>query len=295
MKKIALIIIVLMIALISVGFFWLGVEIKNSPYVESKSDIFSATFKVVNKPSISCGVLLDTGYALTCAHGLDTNNNGKLDDDEKSANIQFYGDDTIYSGDVLFLGNQRTNDIAVLKINNPPSSNIRLADAYGTKIGEEVFVVGTTNGSSIHMTSGYTSTPTRPYTDRASSTIYFGNSGGGVFNAKNELIGIVSMVATGQQEGVLKLSVPLYNPKTNKVEITDLQTELSISWPLADWCEYVPSRTISNVLEKESLAEVVSVTKEEEHDGLYIMVALWLISMVPNVWLFKYVCRDDLR
>ncbi len=174
------------------------------------------------------GVIVDlnkeagNAYILTNYHvvyNLDCDQKGILDD----IWIYPYGSrqyfDTV-QGDVngdgikaTFVGGAMEYDVAILKVEGSEylrTHEVReavIGDSNTLKMGEKTFVIGNPEGAGISVTNGVVSVPWE-YINmyalddedeilsyrviRTSAAINGGNSGGGMFNAKGELIGIVN-------------------------------------------------------------------------------------------------------
>lgn len=125
-----------------------------------------------------------------------------------SASLESYPD---YGITATVVGYSMANDIAVLKIENSEilkksmATSVTLGDSDRAYIGDEVFVVGNPLGEGLAATSGIVSSESEnvqmtavdnktvisPRAVRVSAIINEGNSGGGLFNKKGELLGIV--------------------------------------------------------------------------------------------------------
>ena len=111
-----------------------------------------------------------------------------------------------------FLRGEINYDIAVLKVSGSKvlkDSSARAAtigDSTAIKEGERVYALGNANGEGFSVTGGVVSVPLETITDnlradqqtitlpeiRIDAAINHGNSGGGLFNSKGELVGIVN-------------------------------------------------------------------------------------------------------
>ena len=112
-----------------------------------------------------------------------------------------------------YLGGAMEYDVAVLKIENSeyiknhPISEVKLGNSDDVQIGEKVYAIGNPDAAGISVTSGiisvdseyismYSSDGTYKTVDyrviRTDAAINSGNSGGALFNADGELIGIVN-------------------------------------------------------------------------------------------------------
>lgn len=118
-------------------------------------------------------------------------------------------DGRIYTADVV--GTDSTTDLAVIRLQDPPSdlSPAAMAEATPT-VGDPVMAVGNPLGLANTVTTGIVSALDRPVstTETGSSetvvtnaiqidaAVNPGNSGGPLFNAQGEVIGITSSIAT---------------------------------------------------------------------------------------------------
>ena len=134
-------------------------------------------------------ILSEDGRILTCAHVVDG---------ATSITVQL-SDDTEYPATVI--GSDSSSDVAVLKIDATGLTPATIGDSNALAVGETVVAVGNPMGTlSGSVTDGIVSAVDRSVevegnamsliqTDAAISP---GNSGGGLFNGKVELIGIVN-------------------------------------------------------------------------------------------------------
>ncbi len=173
---------------------WTTVEKKVSASVVSIQSTISGG---VAKGS---GAIVDTkGYIVTNNHVI----SGASDIQVTLAN----GD--IYSATVV--GTDSTTDLAVIKLNNPPSdlTAVTFADSDKLAVGESIMAIGNPLGYENTATTGIVSAINRPVsvTDdnnnevvtnavQIDAAINPGNSGGPTFNAAGEVIGINSSIAT---------------------------------------------------------------------------------------------------
>ncbi|MBW3094387.1 trypsin-like peptidase domain-containing protein [Bifidobacterium sp. 64T4] len=115
----------------------------------------------------------------------------------------------MYSANVV--GTDTTTDLAVIKLENPPSDlkAVKFANSDKLAVGENVMAVGNPLGYDDTATTGIVSALNRPVTVmdddnnnivtnavQIDAAINPGNSGGPTFNAAGEVIGINSSIAT---------------------------------------------------------------------------------------------------
>ena len=71
----------------------------------------------------------------------------------------------------------------------------------GPKIGDSVWVIGTPMGAERTVTNGIISNylkEKKVFLYRSTAVMYYGNSGGGMFNSRGELVGVAHGVLTAQ-------------------------------------------------------------------------------------------------
>ena len=116
----------------------------------------------------------------------------------------------MYTAQVV--GTDTTTDLAVIKLDNPPSDlkAVEFADSDKLAVGEDVMAIGNPLGTlSGTVTDGIVSALERQVTIdgnnmtllQTSAAVNPGNSGGGLFNASGELIGIVNAKSTSDSSG----------------------------------------------------------------------------------------------
>lgn len=148
------------------------------------------------------------------------------------------------SGDGIkatYVGGAMDYDIAILKvegseyIKNSQVTEAKFGDSDTVQLGEETFVIGNPAGAGIAVTNGIVSVDSEyiqmaaldnrdtnrdGYVDgvsfrvmRTSAAINSGNSGGGLFNAKGELIGIVNAKSGGSSTDNMGYALPITSVK----------------------------------------------------------------------------------
>lgn len=167
-------------------------------------------------PQISSGagsgvIISEDGYILTCAHVVSGAN---------SINVTTF-DGAEFTASVV--GNYEDGDIAVLKIVAEGLQAAVLGDSDNIQLAETVYAVGNPGGTlGGSITDGIISATSRtisismenstsPYglginsrtvsldVLQTNAAVSPGNSGGGLFNAQGELIGIVNAKSSGEQ------------------------------------------------------------------------------------------------
>ena len=177
-------------------------------------------------PQISSGagsgvIISEDGYILTCAHVVSGAN---------SINVTTF-DGAEFTASVV--GSYEDGDIAVLKIGAEGLQAAVLGDSDNIQLAETVYAVGNPGGTlSGSITDGSISATSRtisisiessanPYglginnrtvsldVLQTNAAVSPGNSGGGLFNAQGELIGIVNAKSSGENQEGLGFAIPV--------------------------------------------------------------------------------------
>jgi len=115
------------------------------------------------------------------------------------------------------LGQDSATDIAVLKVDAHDLPIVKIGDAEQLRVGDYVLAIGTPYGFNETATSGIVSAlhrmlPDQPYVPfiQTDAAVNPGNSGGPLFNADGEVVGINAQIYsnTGGYEG-LAFSIPI--------------------------------------------------------------------------------------
>ena len=151
-------------------------------------------------------VISQDGYILTCAHVVSG---------ATSVKVQLNGSDESYDATV---GQDSTSDIAVLKIDATGLTPAVIGDSDALAVGEVAVAVGNPLGTlSNTVTDGIVSALNRQVTVQnndmtliqTDASISPGNSGGGLFNANGELIGIVNAKSSYSEAEGIGFAIPI--------------------------------------------------------------------------------------
>ena len=137
---------------------------------------------------------------------------------------------TLYNGDsydAQYIGGDEDYDIAVIKIEATDLPNVTLGNSDSLNVGDHVLAIGNPLGTlSGTVTDGIVSALERQVTIdgnnmtllQTSAAVNPGNSGGGLFNASGELIGIVNAKSTSDSSGNavdnIGFAIPINSVKT---------------------------------------------------------------------------------
>ncbi|QAY69927.1 S1C family serine protease [Xylanimonas protaetiae] len=159
--------------------------------------------------SLGSGLILDTdGHVLTNNHVVSGAQDNKVQ--------VTLSDGRIFDADIV--GTDPTTDLAVVKLENPPSGlrPVALGDSDTLTVGAPVLAVGNPLGLANTATTGIISALDRPVSAQGENTqepvttnaiqidaaINPGNSGGPLFNAQGQVIGITSSIASLSSGGL---------------------------------------------------------------------------------------------
>lgn len=151
-------------------------------------------------------IISQDGYILTCAHVVDG---------ATSVKVQLQNGETY---DASIVGSDATSDIAVIKIEATGLTPAVIGDSDALAVGETVVAVGNPLGTlSNTVTDGIISALNREVTVedndmtllQTNASISPGNSGGGLFNANGELIGIVNAKSSYSEAEGIGFAIPI--------------------------------------------------------------------------------------
>ena len=185
-------------------------------------------------------VVSSEGYIITNAHVVEDNGTRA-----SSVSVMFKNADGTDSTKVpaTIVGIDETSDVALLKIDPtkaPQLLALTLGDSSAVQVGEPVVAIGNPLGYDFTVTSGIVSAVNRnlespngsviPDGIQTDAAINSGNSGGPLFNAKGEVIGINEQIATqsGGNEG-LGFAVPI-NTAKNVIEQLKSSGRVTYAW-----------------------------------------------------------------
>ena len=152
-------------------------------------------------------IISQDGYILTCAHVVSG---------ATSVKVQLNGSDQSY--DATVVGVDSTSDIAVLKIDATGLTPAVIGDSDKLAVGETTVAVGNPLGTlSNTVTQGIVSALNRQVTVednnmtliQTDTSISPGNSGGGLFNANGELIGVVNAKSSYSEAEGIGFAIPI--------------------------------------------------------------------------------------
>ena len=172
-------------------------------YVNSDVTYFFQTFTTTGAGS---GVIIsDDGYIIT---------NNHVVKDAKSITIKLYNGETM---EAELVGTDPKTDIAVIKVDAKDLPVVTIGDSSAVQVGDDAFVIGNPLGYGISASEGIISAKEREIqvnneiinAIQTTAAINGGNSGGGLFNIKGELIGIVNSKSGGSNVEGMGYAIPI--------------------------------------------------------------------------------------
>ena len=160
-------------------------------------------------------IISQDGYILTCAHVVEGATN---------INVQLNSDDQQYTATLI--GADSVSDVAVIKIDATGLTPAVIGDSDKLAVGEPVVAVGNPLGTlGGTVTNGIVSALNRQISVEGndmtliqmSAAVSPGNSGGGLFNANGELVGIVNAKSDSSEAEGLGFAIPI-NTATDVAE-----------------------------------------------------------------------------
>ncbi len=257
----------------------LGVDAKNA---------YDSVCKISSISADGSGVLLDTGFVLTAAHVVDSNENGKIDYDELTCKVEFFkpGIAQVFTGTVLFVGdylNNPSHDVAIMALpSGSPRGSISLVSSEtfaAINYGDEIFTLGCPRGKSPKIFSGlFEYQDSESVLARGSFTSIMGSSGGGVYTNGGQLIGIITQNFAFYTSEQLMIMVPI---PTEGGMAMSMGTGSMIQLHYApNWSLFVSATQINNLLLDNGLDYVIRPMKRIKPLHLYFAILFNLILLV---------------
>ena len=172
------------------------------------------------------GFVLDKdGYILTNAHVVDG---------AKEAGVRFTEESSLVEAEIV--GTDLSTDLAVLKIDPddaPKLTPLKLGDSTKLRVGDPVIAIGNPFGYDRTVTTGIVSALQRQISApnnfqidnviQTDASINPGNSGGPLIDARGEVVGINSQIATGGSSGSVGIgfAVPVSTAKQIVPQLQD--------------------------------------------------------------------------
>lgn len=178
----------------------------------SEEELKKSTVLINTNQWQGSGVIISSdGYIVTNFHVVE---NASL------IRVEFY-DRSSYNGKVHIAGYNTARDLVILKIDAQNLTYATIGNSDEVEIGESVTAIGSPNGE-LNVVSTGNVTDRTDFIISSSAYITGGSSGGGLFNAKGELIGINSSYDTVEHY----MAIPI-----NYVSQMDISQNISLdSW-----------------------------------------------------------------
>ena len=180
--------------------------------VETETPAYSGVFGVQGSGSVTGSgfIISSDGYILTNYHVIQTARENNLP-------LKVYlHNESVYEADII--GYDEYSDVALIKIDAEGLNPVVIGNSDNNRVGQMVYAVGNPFGDLVYtMTSGIVSALDRVVTveDKRISAFQFdaavnsGNSGGPVYDANGDVIGIVSMKLMGNSVEGIGFAIPI--------------------------------------------------------------------------------------
>jgi len=162
-------------------------------------------------------IISEDGYIVTNNHVIDGASKIMI----KLKNEEVY--------EAKLIGRSTETDIAVIKIEGSNFLPVVLGDSDKLEVGDTAVVVGNPLGSGATVTNGIISAKDREIDLgdivmnllQTNAAVNPGNSGGGLFNGKGELVGIVIAKSAGEDIEGIGFAIPINDIKSTILEIKE--------------------------------------------------------------------------
>lgn len=283
MRKICSSLFALVIALLVV--WYLNQPIDTSRVELSKRASVNAACLIVKDNHTGSGVLLESGYVLTAAHVV----GHPEDEEERAVTLIFYGDiRRTFKGRVAYVSEE--HDFAFVEpLSIDFTSTIKLA-TVAPLVGTNIYTVGAPLGKPLLISPGIIGEGLDGV-GRTVCHIVWGNSGGGVFDSKtNVLYGILNRVDTIHAAGQFRTFVPS-GPDT----LVAVQGHFQFKLPIFAMSMYVPAEAMENELVAKNILGMLRAPKQQwiapDEIVWWSMVAITIAQcvtvLVISVWLAR--------
>lgn len=246
------------------------IEVEDANFPGDKDEYFIAT-----------GVLLNTGYVITAAHCIDVDDNGSISPNERSPIVTFYGSiASVHAGQTVFCGRKNGFDIAVVQLESPPQSSILLGDV---KFGDELFTIGMTRGLTPNISVGRESSSIGG-NGRATIAIWSGNSGGGLWNKNQKVVGFVSHIGMARNSASITIPIP------QERGMTLVRGTFDTYFPLANWLIYTNAKELKYELDARRLTFIYNAIEPESMlpvYNVYARMTLYILGILLCVSIFR--------
>lgn len=214
------------------------------------TEISTAYGQEYTTSSAGSGVIYTTdGYIVTNYHVVGANS--------RTISVTLYNGE-VYEGKYIY--GDENMDISVIKIEKDNCTPVTFGDSNAMVLGDTVIAIGNPLGYGLSVTDGIISALARDVTVenttmtlmQTSAAINSGNSGGGLFNAKGELIGIVNAKIGGTSVEGMGFAIPSstvvkcindlknYGYVTGQARLgVTVQTKQYQTWPYLETYSYI--------------------------------------------------------
>ena len=238
------------------------------------------------------GVILDTGYIITAAHVVDADRDNKLTLDERLVTLTLNKE--TFAGKVVYMSSEL--DFAIIDAERTDLPGSRSSKIM-PQVGHKLYTIGATGGHPPIVSEGYMVTPGVENLPRASLFISGGNSGGGIFDSRGQLIGIVASVGMKYRMRTLNLRLPIPDADGN-LSMMDSMLMMREGVEVSNNCLFVPIDDIRDELESKRLQSLIDIPPEQTAKEFLTSpqnykVIQTVVNLLIFFWVLWYVTKVD--
>lgn len=173
------------------------------------------------------------------------------------------------------------NDLAMLKVEGKGFPPVRLGDANGLLVGEKVYVIGSPQGLentiSEGILSGIREISSKRRILQMTAPISPGSSGGPVFNAKGEVVGVATFLIEENQNLNFALPINLVTPGLEKKDLVSPRDACRVDFTQTSACYYNQGLAYGTIGEYGRAADAFSKALTMDPRKVEVYVALGAI------------------
>lgn len=186
-------------------------------------------------------------------------------------------DGTKYTGEVRVIGYDKEKDIAILDINKTVGKYLELGNSDETKLGEDIYTIGSPLGLQNTLSTGIISGKREGFI-QISAPISPGSSGGALINKYGKVIGITTMIYVGGENLGFAIPINMYKDVKQNLQLTLL--EFSAEYLKNDKPDKIPDNILNKYFEityQGKTAYIDEINVVEYSDGT-VFVDLCLLT-----------------
>ena len=208
---------------------------------------------------VGSGVYLDTGYLITCSHVVDADSDGYIRANERIVECQFFNKAYPYTQKFEVIYSSRDVDMAILQPLTKLNYDKKIlemipkttANEKNGRPGDRIIAIGASRGEPLTISEGFIGFSKDEF-QLASCYISTGNSGGGIFNNTNKLLGLATAVFMSNNIIESQVILPSFD-KDGEMKLLIGRIDIPIQMEINNICAFTPIVNIRNDLNSKSL------------------------------------------